>query len=293
MRIISSAIVALLLAASVVLAQQDPNDPGLPDSVIVDSLVYQPWEEQPNLDSIYIIIWIVTDDSVDSYSIPLEFTYEGDGIISPEPGVQCFPPVSFWEDRFDSLQISERRLLLSGQVNLDSTPNWVLLTNDQRVSCWKFKLHILPGSSPPMSVHFDSTYDSQIGSLHFGIRGYGNIDSFVPAFRRGVFSLESWWPSSINDDKTGEMPEKFALAQNYPNPFNAQTTISYNLPQSGPVTLSIYNIMGQKVATLFDGEQQAGEHKVVWDAGDVTSGVYFGRLEAGTKAQSMRMILLK
>jgi hypothetical protein len=88
-------------------------------------------------------------------------------------------------------------------------------------------------------------------------------------------------------------PDQLQLLQNYPNPFNTQTTISYSLPQAGPVTLSIYNIMGQKVAVLFDGEQQAGEHKVVWDTGDVTSGVYFGRLESGNNNQNIKLILLR
>jgi hypothetical protein len=88
-------------------------------------------------------------------------------------------------------------------------------------------------------------------------------------------------------------PSDFKLYINYPNPFNAQTTICYSLSQAGPVTLSIYNIMGQKVATLVDGVQQAGEHQVVWDAADVSSGVYFGRLESGINNNTMRLVLLK
>jgi hypothetical protein len=101
-----------------------------------------------------------------------------------------------------------------------------------------------------------------------------------------IFRFE---PLSIDND---ELPREVAFV-NYPNPFNAQTTINYSLPKAGPVSLVIYNIMGQKATTIFNGVQQAGEHKVVWDAKDVTSGVYFGRLEAGEKAQIARMLLLK
>ena len=90
-----------------------------------------------------------------------------------------------------------------------------------------------------------------------------------------------------------QQPRLFSLSQNYPNPFNAQTTISYGLPQAGPVTLSIYNIMGQKVATLFDGIQQAGEHSVVWDAKDLSSGVYFGILANESNSTANKMILIK
>jgi hypothetical protein len=106
-----------------------------------------------------------------------------------------------------------------------------------------------------------------------------------------VVKLQPDW--YINDVAEPVTPTQFTLLQNYPNPFNAQTTISYTLSQAGPVTLSIYNIMGQKVATLFDGMQQAGEHKVIWDAKDVTSGVYFGRLEAGRESRISKIVLLR
>ncbi len=95
---------------------------------------------------------------------------------------------------------------------------------------------------------------------------------------------------NVEDD---QYPSNYFSIQNYPNPFNAKTTISYSLPQGGPVTLSIYNIMGQKVATLVDGIEDAGEHRVVWNAKDVSSGVYFGRMESRDKNQSIRIILLR
>jgi len=79
----------------------------------------------------------------------------------------------------------------------------------------------------------------------------------------------------------------------YPNPFNSSTAISYSLAAAGHVVLSIYNIMGQKVATLFSGVQQAGEHKVVWDAAGTPSGVYFARLESDGGSRSIKMVLLR
>jgi hypothetical protein len=93
--------------------------------------------------------------------------------------------------------------------------------------------------------------------------------------------------------KDSEPPNSFSLSPNYPNPFNAQTTISYSLDQPGPVSIAVYNIMGQKAATLFDGIEQAGEHKCVWNAEDVSSGIYFARIETSKQAQSIRMMLLK
>ncbi len=95
------------------------------------------------------------------------------------------------------------------------------------------------------------------------------------------------------DDYIKNLPEKFALFQNYPNPFNPTTTIRYSLPQATDVRIEIYNIIGQRVATLFDGNKQAGYHTVTWLADDYPSGVYFARLETRTRSESIKMVLLK
>ena len=94
-------------------------------------------------------------------------------------------------------------------------------------------------------------------------------------------------------EREGLESKYIGLLQAYPNPFNAQTTISYTLAQAGPVTLSIYNLLGQKVATLVNGIEQAGEHKVVWEAVGVMSGAYFYRIKAGEFAGTKKMVLLK
>jgi hypothetical protein len=97
----------------------------------------------------------------------------------------------------------------------------------------------------------------------------------------------------VGIDEHMNIPRQFALSQNYPNPFNAQTTISYTLPSAGPSTLAIYNIMGQKVASLVDGMQEAGEHRATWDASMEASGIYLYRIKAGEKIETRRMLLLK
>jgi len=89
-------------------------------------------------------------------------------------------------------------------------------------------------------------------------------------------------------------PESFSLNQNYPNPFNPTTTIGYHLPLASQVELSIYNILGQKVATLVSAKQPGGSYKVEWDASEFASGVYLYRLATDKGfVQTKKLILLK
>jgi subtilisin family serine protease len=90
-----------------------------------------------------------------------------------------------------------------------------------------------------------------------------------------------------------QVPTEFSLFQNYPNPFNAQSTIKYGLPEAGKVKLEVFNLLGQKVATLVDGYQNAGYHSVNWDASSYSSGIYFYKLAAGNRVFTRRMTLLK
>ncbi|MCP4631728.1 MAG: T9SS type A sorting domain-containing protein [candidate division Zixibacteria bacterium] len=89
------------------------------------------------------------------------------------------------------------------------------------------------------------------------------------------------------------IPEATALRQNYPNPFNAATTISYDLTNDGNVSISIYNLAGQKMETLVQGHMQAGEHNIIWDASSYSSGVYFCKMTVEDKTITTKMNLLK
>jgi hypothetical protein len=89
------------------------------------------------------------------------------------------------------------------------------------------------------------------------------------------------------------IPYEFSLEQNYPNPFNISTVINYSLMYDGPVNLTLYNILGQKVATLADDIQKAGPHSIHWRADDIASGIYFARLKSGGETRLIKMVLLK
>jgi hypothetical protein len=90
------------------------------------------------------------------------------------------------------------------------------------------------------------------------------------------------------------VPEKFELSQNYPNPFNPVTKINYSLPIDGKVSLKIFDVSGREVASIFNNEvQNAGYYTVTFNAGNLSSGVYFYRLISGNFSQTKKLILLK
>ncbi|MDZ7723902.1 MAG: T9SS type A sorting domain-containing protein [candidate division KSB1 bacterium] len=90
------------------------------------------------------------------------------------------------------------------------------------------------------------------------------------------------------------VPEAFDLQQNYPNPFNPTTEIKYSIPTSGNVTLTVYNTLGQEIATLVDGYKTANHmHKVTFNASNLTSGVYFYSLQTEDFSQTKKMLLVK
>ncbi len=100
------------------------------------------------------------------------------------------------------------------------------------------------------------------------------------------------------DDGNTTLPFKFTLAQNYPNPFNPTTIISYAIPTKAEVTISIYNVLGQEIAVLNQGQQSAGQYSVTWNATNsqgqpTASGMYFYKITAGNFTASRKMVLLK
>ncbi len=95
------------------------------------------------------------------------------------------------------------------------------------------------------------------------------------------------------EDQLVQLPLRTGLFQNYPNPFNPSTTIKYSISQSSNVQINIFNLLGQKVETLFDGCRNAGEYSVLWNASEVPSGVYFAKLNSEMNSKSLKMMLLK
>ncbi|MBU1636114.1 T9SS type A sorting domain-containing protein [bacterium] len=94
-------------------------------------------------------------------------------------------------------------------------------------------------------------------------------------------------------DYNSDLPAEFALEQNYPNPFNPSTRIDFALPQQSNVRLTLFNTLGQQVAPIVQGTMEAGFHSVSFDASELSAGLYFYKLEAGSFIQTRKMMLLK
>lgn len=121
----------------------------------------------------------------------------------------------------------------------------------------------------------------------------------MPTLTWKVDNLDWETPPDYNTPTTSseselEVVREFALNQNYPNPFNPTTNISFSLADAAPVKLTVYNLLGQEVATLISGKvMNAGTHTVAFNASSLSSGVYIYRLEAGSFVSNKRMTLIK
>ncbi len=101
------------------------------------------------------------------------------------------------------------------------------------------------------------------------------------------------WTGIEREELDGVLPSEYTLSQNYPNPFNPTTEMNFSIPVSGNTTLAIYNVLGQKVATIVNQELSAGSYKYQFDASNLTSGLYFYQLQSNDYSQVRKMMLLK
>lgn len=143
------------------------------------------------------------------------------------------------------------------------------------------------------------TFGPSIGELvNLDIETVGDRLNPATALRLTDFEIVNVDAYTMNVDVLGELPTQFVLNQNYPNPFNSSTVISFEMPGPANVRLTVYNVLGQVVAELLDGYLDAGLHQLTWDgtgrAGEnVTSGIYFYRLQADSFEQTKKMLLVK
>ena len=125
------------------------------------------------------------------------------------------------------------------------------------------------------------------------IEGITISDSFNTIIDIDGSKIELFYKTITNVDEGYSGILEFSLAQNYPNPFNPSTTISYSIPEQSQVELKVFDVLGREVAMLVNKEQSAGSYKVEFDGSNLTSGIYFYRIQTGYFLQTKKMVLLK
>jgi hypothetical protein len=165
-------------------------------------------------------------------------------------------------------------------ARVDASPAWVErshASSQVTVPVWAG-----PGTDVPLRVLLKVSEQALVGAE-------GEVQLSVVDDRDGT------WPVRLT---LNVVPGSYALHPNFPNPFNPSTTLSFDLPAAGPVSLKVYNLRGQCVHTLAEGPMDAGAHRVVWPGVDgsgeaLASGVYFCRLEAGGGTLTRKLLLVK
>lgn len=153
----------------------------------------------------------------------------------------------------------------------------------------------------PFGYQSSAFTDSVSGSAHNGKSSGTYIVSFSthgwPSWLQGIFTATrisgSGITVSVKEITDKIVPEAFTLFQNYPNPFNPTTTISFTLPSRSFVSLKIFDLLGREVATIVAEEMSAGSYSKQWNATNVSSGIYYYRLHAGTYIETKKLVLLR
>jgi FlgD Ig-like domain len=159
-----------------------------------------------------------------------------------------------------------------------------------------------PSAGGNVSATADMTVD-YAGNIIWFENGNEEILMISPPHTAASWSMTTREYDTLKTALTGvqtneRLPQEFALGQNYPNPFNPSTTIGFQMPMSGIVTMTVFDVLGNKVAELLQGPLDAGNHSVVWDASMAATGMYMYRLNAQlqngtTMTGTKRMLLLK
>jgi polysaccharide biosynthesis protein PslG len=174
------------------------------------------------------------------------------------------------------------------EYNCQLASNYQVYTGGDSIGMFKVQNIVLDTTLSDTSVHVSILLDST--TVYFwhvkGVNTAGASDySTTWKFTTGT--------TTAVREQTGSIPKEFALLWNYPNPFNPSTTIDYQLPRNSHVMLRVFDLLGREVATLVNGQQDAGYYKIKFHATRLASGVYFYVLRADSFIESREMILLK
>ena len=198
--------------------------------------------------------------------------------------------------------ITERRLTMAGWLKISSRVSLLLLLvwcifvmSPSYISAYQIPRQVLDGGGAMWLSTASYKLSSSLGQSITGVQATADTILYTGFWNPWVVQTS---PVEWEEEDFSQRPEEFDLHQNYPNPFNPTTIIEYALPKALQVKIQIYNILGQKVRTLVEELQEPGYKIIHWDGRDdkgveVSSGVYFYRIEAGDFVKCKKMTLLK
>ena len=164
----------------------------------------------------------------------------------------------------------------------DNGETW---SQNERLST-AFDPHVGWPQQNKMGDYFDMISDNEGVSLAWAGTFNGEEDVYYSRINQTPVSVS-------NGQKGNQLPENFSLSQNYPNPFNPSTTIKYQLPQAEFVSLKVFDVLGDEIATLVKEEKSSGSYDVEFKAENLPSGTYFYKLQAGNFVETKKMVLIK
>jgi len=281
MKVMLLCLTILIGFAAGAVAQQDPDDPGNPDSIIVS------FTHLPDLaagDSMVVLeVEFVVDEPVGSASSGFGWNHDGflmDSAVWTTAGLDGFEVTSLtWaKDDVDSTNFYRQfQITAFGTVGI-TVPTTV-------VRYYGHFTDFVPGDT--LRIVPDSFVDMLFVNVSF--------DEITPLW--GGDAVYGY-TSGVTVVPAGGLPTSFNLDQNYPNPFNPSTRIHFDIPQRGRARLTVFNVLGREVVTLVDEDLAPDSYHVDWhgesDRGSkVASGVYFYRLRVGEFVATKKMLLLK
>ena len=214
------------------------------------------------------------------------FVYGEDEIDHPNPMKPNF--IDMHIDRFDWVGTSDSRGIMveSPYFSSDVRP----LSEADDFQAWNVSAdaYNVPGDvrlSWNMTSEIDSDLHLVIKGEAFNLKEITSIDVPTTSLDEMIFV--------VGDISSFMAPEEFALSAAYPNPFNPSTSLDLSLDNSGNISVKVYNVVGQVVATLANGHMNAGYHTLTWDASSMASGMYFVKVETGSNVAVQKMMLMK
>jgi plastocyanin len=181
-----------------------------------------------------------------------------------------------------------------GSFGLNYVPDSInVLVGDTIQWQGSFSFHPLSSTSVPSGA---ASFSQSSGSVFdYIVTAAGTYlyqcDFHVSSGMAGKFIATG--TADVKNSRTSFQPDAFRLQQNFPNPFNPATTISFDIPFSTHVSIKVYNLIGEVVATIVNENMSAGSYSKIWNAASIPSGVYFYQLHAGQFIETRKFVLLK